>query len=577
MRGPESPLDRLRVLLAERRRRVEVARRIGAQRTARYQRIAGELRAPFHEFQRRFYGRRPGQPRKRAACTTRQSGKTSGGTRETLARALEIPGQRWVYCIATREEAIKRAWRNDSAEGWVDLLRRFDVELADNRKAYDKGKGDVLVNEQLLTIEFRNGSQLDIFAADDERAANKLRGVQKDGVWVDEAQQHPGLEKFVDQVVEACLAKRGGELLLTGTPAEFLDGLFWLVTRDDDETARLPGWEVMTWSVLDNPGFGATRDERYARTLGLLIAEKRLDPDNLPPDIIREWLGKWVSSAARYVYRVQHKRDDELCFAPVRTAELPPALEVIQQLSREPIPWYHHEAALADLPRYLPHTKRPIAWELGLGVDFGFHPDPFALSLIAWTWDLPDLYEMWSWKMTRLYPTWQKLVLDWFWEHVPGIARIVGDPGGQAGAEMAGWQALTGLPIEPAQKSQKRIWIELRNDEISTGRYHYRHGSALLDEHKHLLWRPDGRKLVENADRKLQDGRVPGNHCSDADTYICRTVIGLRSDAPAPRPKYGSPEWAAAEEARMQATVGDLDQTQEGQGVEDIESWYGHY
>lgn len=572
MSGPSKPLERIRALLAEKRRREIAAREAAAKLAERFTRIAGELRAPFHEHQQAFFTKRAGQQRNRAACTTRQSGKTSGGTRETLARALETPNVRWVYVISTREEALKRCWRNDTDEGWTQLVRRFGLEEAANRKAFEKGKGDCLIDSQWLTIEFRNGSQLDIFAADDEKSTNKLRGVQKNGIWVDEAQQFPGLAKFCEDVVDGCLAVRRGETVLTGTPSEFLDGLFYDVTRDDDLSARKPGWDVCAWSCVDNPVFGTTYEERYENAIASKIREKKLDPDNLPPGFIREWLGKWVATEARYVYRVQTKTDDELCFAPTRTKPLPSALEVIQQLSSEPIAWYDHAAALADLPSHMRGTRRRIEWSFGLGIDFGFSPDPFAISLIAWSWDLPDVYEMWSWKQVRLYPTWQKKILDWFWREVPGIERMVADPGGaQAKAEIEGWAQFTDLPIEAADKAQKRLWIDLRNDEISTGRYHYRAGSVLLDEHRHLMWRLQGSKLLEHADRQLQDGRIPGNHASDADLYITRTIVGLRAEqAPKPKPKYGSPEWAAEQEERMEvaageAALGDVPNSVEGQ------------
>lgn len=563
-------LERLRAELRRRRAQADAdASAVAAspslqQLLDRFVAAATTLRAPYHDAQRGFYAPARGTAsRKRAACTTRQSGKTSGGCRETLARVLDRPNTRWTYCNATLAEARKRAWRNDSNEGWLDLLGKLGLHAAPDRRAFDRGVGDYVARDDLLTIDFRNGSQLDIFAADDERALDKLRGAIRDGIWVDEAQKFPYLAKFINAVVMACVAAKDGEVLLTGTPDEFLNGLFFDVTRDDDLDARAAGWDVHAWSVLDNPGFGATRDERYARTIGREIAERRLDPNDLPPEVVREWLGRWVATAGRYVYRIQQFGDDALCYAPVRTTAAPPELAFL-----EGSPWLDAAAAIADLPQHMPGRKhRRARWEYGIGADFGFWPDPFAVVLAAWSPDVDGIWELWSWKATKLTSDQQRDVLLWLWGL--GCDLVVGDAAGQL-ANMAGWQQATGLPIVPADKAHKHQWIDLFNGEVAAGRWRYRRGSALLDEHRNLLWRQVGRRLEEDSDRKLADDRVPGNHCSDAGLYLTRHLIGRRAEAEPPPPAKDSPAWAAREERRMRAAV-DVEERAHARDVADLQ------
>src|SRR5690606_25876831 len=107
----------------------------------------------------------------------------------------------------------------------------------------------------------------------------------------------------------------GGQIALGGTPGVDLIGLFYDVTRDDKPPPG--GWSVHRWSVLDNPFFGATRDERYARTIQAHCDEFGLSPED--PEVQREWFGRWVKEDARFVYAVHAVPEDRLCYAKYQT------------------------------------------------------------------------------------------------------------------------------------------------------------------------------------------------------------------------------------------------------------------
>lgn len=524
--------ERTRRLFAERERRKRAAEEDAKKKAAeaeaqaiRWTLIAEQLREDYHPKQRAFCR---SKAKRRAAKCTRRAGKTRGGCRETLARALERR-IRVLYCAATRDEAKDRAWRSDTRDGWRDLLDKAGLRIARTRAEFEKGLADVLVNETELTIDFRNGSQLAIFAADRPEDADKLRGGEKDIIWIDEAQIFPALTYFVEQVVAAMLKKPGGdqgELWLTGTPSTSLAGLFYEATKEPEQGERLrdatgqPAYEVHEFAVIDNPYYGATAEERWDATAGQELKDNGWDPNDPPPQFVREWLGKWTTADALFVYLVHKFKPHE--FARPRVDEETGILDFA--------------AAVRDLPEWIEDENgRPeaIVWYFALGVDFGGDPDPFAWVLWAFSPQIADLYEMGSWKKTNLVPDAMKAILWSLWAQAGhAMVSIRGDSSGALGKPtLVGWQESTGMPIEPADRHGKATWIQLYNGELAGRHVHYRTGSHLLVEHQHLQWRLNkAGKREEWADRRIKDPRgqewVPGNHCCFVAGTMVETVRG---------------------------------------------------
>lgn len=518
-------------------------------------RLAADLRARFlnHPKQQAFW-QSQSDCKRDAALTTRRAGKSDGGVHEWTAKAITTPGWRAVYVNETLPEARKIVWRNDMGQGFCDLIAKHGTSLGGG--VYQMATVTAKPNETTAEINFSNGSQIALFGADDEGSINKMRGQAKDEIWADEAQKFKHLRSFVLQVASACLKDKRGRLKLTGTPSEDAAGYFYDVTCEPESgDVPLLGWDVHRWSVVDNPWFGATAEERWARTAGEALAENGWD--GTEPEFMREWLGRWVKGDARYVYPVHAAPGNiKLCYAPQRLRPNP--------INGEHPPWVDVVEALRDLP-HPPPRHRPFTWMYAIGADFGYAQDPFALAVWASTPDLAEIYELFSWKMHKVIPDDQRDYLKALWDALDNVIVLVGDPAGQVAANMAGWRERMGLPIDEAEKSSKPTWQAMMAGDIRKGRIRYREGSPLLTEHRHLVYLPTkpGKPIKDHADRRSSDGKVHGNHCSDAALYAFRHLTHYLSQGAMSRPIPGTREAYAAEAEQLERKMDALEKKRE--------------
>jgi hypothetical protein len=543
------------------------------------QEAAAALRRLFYPKQAAFFS---SPARWKATRKTRRMGATTGGVREMLARALEQPGFRATYATSTRAEAISRAWRNDNKTGFVDVL----AEQAESVKhpsltAYKLGGVTIEVRETDLKLELSNGSQIELFGAENFRSQKRKRGNSKHVFWIDEAQDFVDLESFFDAVVIGVINDFEGEVWLTGTPGKDCAGMFYDVTKEPEEGEEpIVGWEVHQISVTDNPYFGhviqtdteyfvednarppnrhgpyETRGEadraaeqiRWDRTAGEAKRLKGWKGDE--PDFVREWLGRWVKTDARYVYPVHAVPKHVLIFAPQRLADNP-FVGTHPRFDGHPR-WYDHHAAVADLPR---PRRGQHQWLYGLWVDFGYSPDPFALVFGAFTPDLPDVYEMFSWKCTRVHTDDQAGYMQLLWGVSNAIVSFVGDPAGKQD-DFDVWRSRMNLPIEEANKKGKNTLEEFLADDIRRGRVHFREGSPLVTEMRHLVYLPSkpGKTREVHKHRKV-NGIVHGDHCCDAARYGYADLTHYLAKLPKDKPQPGSREAFALEAEEMERGV----------------------
>jgi len=466
------------------------------------------------------------EAKRRATLKTRRSGATTGGCRELLARALEQPGFRATYCNETRDEARKLAWKSDTKGGLVDLIESHGKKQ--ERKIgvphFELGGVIVEVREQDLTLNFANGSTIDFFCADDEHALEKMRGRAKHVVWVDEAQKFRNLDTFVLAIIAASMTDFDGETWLTGTPSKDTSGYFYRVTGDD----RAPGWEVHEIAVTDNPWFGDTAEERWARTAAKALTDNAWTVEE--PDFQREWMGKWVHTDALYVYPIHSVPSHSLFYAPMRldSSGFPDILR-----------------AMEDLPR----LKGRAEYFLGMGADLGT-TRPFGLTVVAWSLHDPWLYELASWKRAGLD-------YDEMAAYLHAIQRqrfcglVVADAGGGGKPAVKGWSKKWveryGLPIIEADKSNNELAIKQIGNDIRHDHLRMREGSPLVEEWKKHRW-----LKTRSATGLLVEDPTTPHDLSDAYRYIHRESYHHRFRPVDPPPKPGTSAYALREEAQIE-------------------------
>ncbi len=542
---------------------------------------AARLRAFMYPKQLAYY---TSKAKRKATNKTRRAGATAGGVRELLARGLELPGFRATYVTTTRIEARARAWENDTHSGLVDVLKQYGVLFPGaGVEKYVLGGVVVEVRQQDLALEFSNGSKIDLFGANEETTIGKLRGLAKHVIWPDEAQDFRWLEKFYKAVVVGALADYDGECWVSGTPGVDCSGMFYEITRDDGE--GLPGWEVHTIAVVDNPYFGAVvsddtgihvvdnmgertgpyedmaaaekaaKDIRWERTAGKAKRENGWADDD--PDLEREWYARWSKKDARYVYPVHVVEPHKLTYAPMRV---------------DPSGWLDFGLASNDLPRK-PRGKQ-YQWLYAIGADFGYHPDNFALCVWAFTFERPDVYEIFSWKQTKVLPDDQRDLIHRLWKQIDNIAVLVGDGAGGKAADFEAWKTRINLPMEPARKAGRMAQEELLAGDIRKGLVHFRVSSPLLWEMRHLVYLPvkkPGAQREVHKYRRIADGSIPSDDTCDAARYGFAHLRHHLYQEPQ-KPKGTKLEH---EEAEYEGAVDEIEAHRKAAGVpdEDSDGW----
>jgi hypothetical protein len=164
-------------------------------------------------------------------------------------------------------------------------------------------------------------------------------------------------------------------------------------------------------------------------------------------------------------------------------------------------------------------------------------------NVLGWRAHDPVAYVLRSWKLTGITPSENaEMVRDL--ETASHFERIVGDVGGLGKAFAEEAVKRYRLPIEPADKQNKRGYIELFNGELKRLRV--------------LIVEPECRELIHEmktlpwAENRLEEAKGFANHCTDGTLYGWRAASAfLAKDAPK-RPAPGSPEGdaLAAKEAQ---------------------------
>lgn len=357
-------------------------------------------------------------------------------------------------------------------------------------------------NEVELTMtlpEQLGRGRVKLFGADKPKEIQKRRGGKYRRVRLDEAQLFgPYLKEFVNDVLEPALMDLEGDLGLLGTPAVVCAGMFYDVTRNETPysvTQRTPGWSVHSWSVLDNPFV-----PHAARWLEEKRKEHGWTDDN--PTYLREWCGRWVNDSGALFYRYD------------------PAYNSFHELPEED-------------------------WQWVFGVDLGYD-DAFAFHGWAFSRTSPILYGGVSFKRSGLTPTqWFELLLEVNQRYRPRCFMV--DTGGLGRAIVEdGKKRYPQLPLRAAVKTDKAGAVAMLNADLVAGTIKIKPDGPLAREWAELPKDPD--------DPLSEDPRF-ANHISDAALYAHREARHYLGAIPKAPPAHGTPEFFAAEEAKVKESI----------------------
>lgn len=336
---------------------------------------------------------------------------------------------------------------------------------------------------ELAVSDPLNGSTILLGGADDAEAIERLRGGKYLRAAIDECGSFAPdiLKALVIDILRPALGDLRGQLLLTGTPSRVCVGFFFNVCTD----ATLK-WSVHHWTVLDNPYFKEPAE--------YLAEERRLNHwTESHPVYMREWLGKWVQASETLVYQYNQVRNGV-------------------------------DAGPEDSPeiRYV------------LGVDFGYR-DSTAWSVWAYYANKPETWCLESFKHEKLTPSDVAEKTTKLIERYGGFDAIVGDAGGLGKGYIEEARKRFAIPFKPAEKRNKRGYIELMNGDFQSGtiRVVARMNEDWLTEMATLPWKDANRnEEAEGFDNHLCfpagtlistcDGQVPISELKQGDAVLTR-------------------------------------------------------
>jgi hypothetical protein len=162
----------------------------------------------------------------------------------------------------------------------------------------------------------------------------------------------------------------------------------------------------------------------------------------------------------------------------------------------------------------LPSNTLGQKWLYVLGLDFGFN-DACAFVILAYRDQDPTAYIVTSFKEVGMIPSKcaeKVLELDATFH----FNKIIGDTGGMGKAYSEEMRRRFHIPVEPADKQNKRGYIDLFNGDMATGAIKFlRHSNTdYIKEMTSLPW----------ADGRQKEHQGFENHLCDAGLYIWRSA-----------------------------------------------------
>lgn len=351
------------------------------------------------------------------------------------------------------------------------------------------------VNLTELRITLSNGSDIVLAGANDEATAEVFRGQKFPLVVLDEcASFRSHFREMVEEVIEPALIDMNGTLAMIGTPSAACRGLFF-----DATTNKESPYSVHRWTILDNPFIPHAKEWLAER-----MSERGWTEDT--PAYRREWLGEWVASTDSQVYAFSRDR---------------------------------------NIATSIPHKLDYI-----LGIDLGYD-DETAFVVVGYRPDDPRLYVLETYAKSEMIITDIVRKVDELKGRYGNFVRIVADTGGLGKQIAAEIRKRYGVPVFPAEKTQKAEFIQLLNDDLKQGKILVSPSEInFIEEITTLQWDE------EKEGRFIEDPRF-ANHRCDAFLYAWRESCHYLQATPTPKPEVGSERFYKEEEERLRQIVED--------------------
>lgn len=194
--------------------------------------------------------------------------------------------------------------------------------------------------------------------------------------------------------------------------------------------------------------------------------------------------------------------------------------------------------------RYSPPANDIEAIPRGLttflvGIDYGY-TDETAFTVLGWRANDPTVYVVESFKRGKMTPSKAAAVAHELSNRYQPV-QMVADIGGLGKGYAEEARARFTLPIEAADKANKRGYIDLLNGDLERGRVKVLPGPCddLISEWSELPW---------HEDRQKEQPGAP-NHCADATLYAWRAACAYHEREPAPPPTQAEVQKAAEDRA----------------------------
>lgn len=349
-----------------------------------------------------------------------------------------------------------------------------------------------MLEDNKLSLEFDNKSRIVALPA----SGGKIRGFSAVDLLIeDEAGEVPD-ELF--ETIRPMLQVSKGQMFLMGTP-KGPKGHFADIWNDHSS-----GWERIRSTAWDNPR------------------------------VSKEWLERERASKERMGRLFWFMQEYECAFIATGAGLVYPYDPRAHAVQRIPLDARH-------------------GWQFVLGIDYGF-TDSTAFVVLGWQKDDPRVYVVESFKKKGLTPSAAAEVALGLTKRYP-FARIVADAGGLGKGYVEEARRRFRLPIERADKNNKRGYIELFVGDLKSGHLGVFPGNEdLIAEWNALPW---------DEEREMPaDGYE--DHLADACLYAWRATYHYLEEIRAAGPKPGTREALDAEaEAMLDARIREVTETKD--------------